>query len=183
MLKKIFFSLVIVLYLMTIGVASAAENIIIPSGTELVGELVTPLNSKSSKVGDPIVFKLAQNFIVHNAVIIQKGTSGRAVVTHAEKATYFGQGGKIAFTPEAIQTSNGILIPLTFETRKNGSAVNDANMVVATIGVGVFASFFHGKNQTFPAGTKFKFFVADDVDLGVTEDELSKCFYVIKTDE
>ncbi len=40
-----------------------ASSVIIPKGTELVGELVTPINSKSSKKGDPIVFKLAQNFI------------------------------------------------------------------------------------------------------------------------
>ena len=60
--------------------------------------------------------------------------------------------------------------------------MNDANMVVATIGVGIFAAFFHGKNQTFPAGTKFNFFVADDVDLGISKDELGKYFYVIKAD-
>lgn len=177
-----FTSLIILLLLLINNLTLASENVTIPAGTELVGELVTPLNSKASKVGDPIVFKLAKNLVIDNAIIVQKGTSGRAVVTHAEKATYFGQGGQIGFEPEAIETANGVSIPLTFETRCRGSAVNDANMVVATIGVGVFAAFFHGKNQTFPAGTKFKFFVADDVDLGINKDELGKYFYVIKAD-
>ncbi len=183
-MKKLkFMSLLISLILVFNNAVLAAENVIIPAGTELVGELVTPLNSKTSKIGDPIVFKLAQNLVIDNAVVVQKGTSGRAIVTHAEKATYFGQGGQIAFEPEAIQTANGVSIPLSFETRRRGSAVNDANMVVATIGVGIFVSFFHGKNQTFPAGTQFKFFVAEDVDLEVSEADLSKYFYVIKADQ
>lgn len=180
MIKKLIVLLTVVMSLMIGSVAFANENVIIPAGTELIGELVTPLNSKASKVGDPVVFKLAQNLVICNAIIVQKGVSGRAVVTHAEKATYFGQGGQIGFEPEAITTANGVSIPLTFEIRRRGSAVNDANMVVATIGVGVFAAFFHGKNQTFPAGTKFKFYVAEDVDLGVTEENLGKYFYVIK---
>ena len=183
MIKRAIVLMTIIFTLIANSVALASENVIIPAGTELVGELVTPLNSKASKVGDPIVFKLAQNLVIHNAIIVQKGVSGRAVVTHAEKATYFGQGGQIGFAPEAIQTANGVSIPLTFETRRRGSAVNDANMVVATIGVGVFAAFFHGKNQTFPAGTKFKFYVAEDVDLGIAEADLGKYFYVIKAED
>lgn len=156
-----------------------ASSVIIPKGTELVGELVTPINSKSSKKGDPIVFKLAQNFIYKNAIILEKGTSGQAVVTHAEKATYFGQGGQVGFSPKSITTSNGIEIPLTFETQIRGDAQNDANMVIATIGVGIFASFFHGKNQSFPVGTKFKIFVEKDTDLHLNENELPHYFYML----
>jgi len=160
--------------------AASAANVIVPGGTELVGELVTPLNSKVAKKNDPVIFKLAQNLIINNAVILEKGTSGKAVVTRAHKATYFGQGGGIGFKPESIKTVNGVEIPLTFEVLKRGSAVNDANMVVATVGLGVFAAFFHGKNQTFPAGTRFKFFVEKDTDLGIDETDLSKHFYIIK---
>lgn len=114
-----FTSLIILLLLLINNLTLASENVVIPAGTELVGELVTPLNSKASKVGDPIVFKLAKNLVIDNAIIVQKGTSGRAVVTHAEKATYFGQGGQIGFEPEAIETANGVSIPLTFEKGEN----------------------------------------------------------------
>lgn len=158
----------------------SASNVIVPASTELIGELVTPLNSKVAQKGDPVIFKLAQNLIIHNAVILEKGTTGKAIVTRAHKATYFGQGGGIAFKPESIKTVNNVEIPLTFETVRRGSAVNDANMVVATIGVGVFAAFFHGKNQIFPAGTKFRFFVEKDTDLGVAKEDLNKYFYIIK---
>lgn len=51
-----FTSLIILLLLLINNLTLASENVVIPAGTELVGELVTPLNSKASKVGDPIVF-------------------------------------------------------------------------------------------------------------------------------
>lgn len=167
-------------YIMCSLCTVSAANVVVIGGTELVGELVTPLNSKVTKKNDPIIFKLAQNLVINNAVILEKGTSGKAIVTQAHKATYFGQGGGIGFKPESIKTVNGVEIPLTFEVLKRGSAVNDANMVVATVGLGVFAAFFHGKNQTFPAGTRFKFFVEKDTDLGIDETDLSKHFYIIR---
>jgi hypothetical protein len=175
MLKIIFLFVII----MCSSCSVSAANVIVTGGTELVGELVTPLNSKVTKKNDPIIFKLAQNLIINNAIILEKGTSGKAIVTQAHKATYFGQGGGVGFKPESIKTANGVEIPLTFEVLKRGSAVNDANMVVATVGLGVFAAFFHGKNQTFPAGTRFKFYVEKDTDLGVDETELSKHFYIL----
>ncbi len=181
MRKTIISCLLSFLFLVTFDSTSvSAANIIVPAGTELVGELITPLNSKVSKKNDPVVFKLAQNLVLCNAVILEKGTTGRAIVTRAHKATYFGQGGGIGFEPETIKTANGVEIPLSFEVVRRGSAVNDANMVVATVGLGVFAAFFHGKNQTFPAGTRFKFFVEKDTDLGVDETELDKYFYILK---
>lgn len=178
-LKKYVY-LAVTLFCLIFSCQTTSEaSVIIPKGTELVGELVTPLNSKTSKKGDPIVFKLNQNLIYKNAIILEKGTSGQAVVTHAEKATYFGQGGQIGFAPKAITTANGIEIPLTFETKIRGDAQNDANMIVATVGVGPFAAFFHGKNQSLPAGTKFKIFVAADTDLNVEEADLPKFFYML----
>ena len=160
----------------------AAEHVIIPQGTELVGELVTPIHSKESKKGDPIVFKVAQNLVLKDAVILEKGTNGIAKITRAEKATYFGQGGQVEFEPESINTVNGVPVPLTFKDyskQRRGTSVNDANAAVAYIGLGVFGAFFHGKNQSVPAGTKFKFFVKQDTDLGVDEKDLAQYFFVL----
>ena len=163
--------------------SALAANIFVPAGTELRGELVTPLSSLDSIKGDPVIFKLAQNLIINNAIILEKGTTGQAIVTRARKATYFGQGGGIGFEPVYIKTINNVMIPLSFETRIRGSVQNDVNMAVATIGVGVFAALFHGKNHSFPAGTQFKMFVKEDTDLCVDEKELEKHFYVLKSNE
>ena len=66
-------------------------------------------------------------------------------------------------------------MPLTFITGKNSSWENDANMAAGIIGIGIFSGFLHGSNQKFPAGTKFKIFVKEDVNLG-NEEEVRKAF-------
>lgn len=154
----------------------SASNVIIPGGLELTGEVVTPISSRDAIKGYPVVFKLAQNLVVNNAVVLEKGKTGQAVITLARKATYFGQGGGVGFQPIYITTSNDVVIPLTFETLKRGSFHNDGNMLVAAIGSGPGVLFFHGKNHVIPAGTKFKFYVEKDTDLGVDENNLGNYF-------
>lgn len=159
---------------------AGTDSVIIKKGTLMVGKLVTPVSSKYAKVGDSIVFKIAENFVIDHAIIITKGTTGRAKVTQAQKAGYFGAGGTIGIKPEAIYTANGVEIPLTFETAKISSVDNDANMAAAIIGVGVFAAFFHGANQKIPVGSKFKIAVAEDVDLNIKRADLAKSFYILQ---
>ena len=160
----------------------SASNVVIPAGLELTGELVTPISSRDAIKGFPVVFKLAQNLVVNNAVIIEKGTTGQAVITLARKSTYFGQGGGVGFQPVYITTANDVAIPLTFETLKRGSFHNDGNMLVATIGLGPGVLFFHGKNHVIPAGTRFKFYVEKETDLGVDRNNLGNYFHILKQD-
>ncbi len=157
-----------------------ASNVIIPAGLELTGELVTPISSRDAVKGYPVVFKLAQNLVINNAIILEKGTTGQAVVTLARKATYFGQGGGIGFQPIYITTANDVAIPLTFETLKRGSFHNDGTMLVAALGLGTGVLFFHGKNHVIPAGTRFKFYVAKETDLGIDENNLGNYFHILK---
>lgn len=156
--------------------AAGFGNVIIEKNTVIIGKLVTPINSKYSKVGDNIVFKTDCNFVIDGITVIPKGTIGNAVVTQAQKSGYFGTGGQIAFVPKDIILKNGVHLPLTFETKKVSSAENDSNMVIGVIGLGVFACFLHGANQKFPAGTKFQMIVAEDVDLLVTKDKLQETY-------
>lgn len=160
-----------------------ASNVVIPAGLELTGELVTPISSRDAIKGFPVVFKLAQNLVVKNAVILEKGTTGQAVITLARKATYFGQGGGVGFQPVYITTVNDVVIPLTFETKKRGSFHNDGNMLVAAIGLGPGVLFFHGKNHVIPAGTRFKFYVEKETDLGVDENDLGNYFHILKQED
>ena len=155
---------------------SANQNAFIKKGTMLVGKLVTPISSKQSKAGDNIIFKTAENFTLAGVNIIPKGTNGSAMITEAEKAGYFGQGGKIAFQPMDLVLKNGVHVPLGFETTKNSSADNDASMIAGVLAIGVFASFLHGSNQKFPAGTKFSMLVTEDVDLLVPEAKLAEVY-------
>ena len=151
-------------------------NVIMNKGTIIIGKLVTPINSKYSKVGDNIIFKTVSNFDIDGITVISKGTSGSAVVTEAQKAGYFGTGGQLAFAPKDIVLKNGVRVPLTFETKKTSSAENDANMAAGVVGIGVFACFLHGANQKFSAGFNFQIMVSEDVDLLVTREKLKATY-------
>ena len=156
--------------------AGLEGNVVIKKGTIIMGKLVTPINSKYSKVGDNIIFKTVSNFDIDGITVISKGTSGSAVVTEAQKAGYFGTGGQLAFAPRDIIIRNGVRVPLTFETKKTSSAENDANMAAGVVGIGVFACFLHGANQKLAVGSKFKIMVSEDVDLLVTTEKLKATY-------
>ena len=147
--------------------ALASENAILKKGTLIKGVLVTPISSKVSKVGDPVSFKTAQNILLDKVIVIPKGTMGYGVVTKAEKATYFGVGGTVGFVPKYTLAINGIEIPVGVEQVKLTSDEQNINTAVAVIGVGIFASFFHGQNQKMPVGTPSTMGITQDTDLGM----------------
>ncbi len=167
--------LTIILSISSFVYANESDEVIIPKDTELTGKLITPVSSKYNKEGDVILFTLDESYWYKDIEIIPEGTTGKAVVVKSQKAGYFGVGGSIFFEPKSIILKNGAEIPLTFITGKNSSWENDANMAVGVIGIGVFSGFLHGSNQKFPAGTKFKIFVAESINLG-TEEAVRKEF-------
>lgn len=167
--------LTIILSISSLAYANESDEVIIPKDTVLTGKLITPVSSKYNKEGDVILFTLNESYWYKDIEIIPEGTTGKAVVVKSQKAGYFDVGGSIFFEPKSIILKNGAEIPLTFITGKNSSWENDANMAVGVIGIGVFSGFLHGSNQKFPAGTKFKIFVAESINLG-TEEAVRKEF-------
>ncbi len=147
-----------------------AEDIVISKNTRLEGKLITPVHSKYNKKGDVILFSISDSYTRNGIDIIPEGTTGKAVVTDSQKAGYFGVGGRIFFEPQSLVLMNGMEVPLMFKTGKNSDWRDTANQVVATAAVGIFAGFFQGKNQNYPAGSKFYLYVKEDVNLGSEED-------------
>ena len=158
-----------------LGYAKEETNVIITKDTVLTGKLITPVSSKYNKEGDVILFTLDESYWYKDIELIPEGTTGKAVVVKRQKAGYFGVGGSVFFEPKSIILRNGVEVPLTFITGKNSSWENDANMAAGIIGIGIFSGFLHGSNQKFPAGTKFKIFVKEDVNLG-NEEEVREAF-------
>lgn len=167
----------IILVQSTVFAAESLNNIVIRKGSIINGVLITPVSSKVNKVGDSVIFKTEKNITADGVIIIPKGTVGRAVVTRADKAGYFGTSGTIAFIPKYVYAVNGIEIPLTFEQVKSQNDEQSANTAVQVIGFGFFAGFFHGQNQKMPIGTKFSMWVAKDTDLEMNASEIENKYY------
>lgn len=89
-------------------------NAFIPAGTVINCELITPISSAQSNVGQPVMFRTIENLNVGNVPIIRYGSAGKAFVSIARKAGSFGAGGKIEMRPVSLKTIDGIEVPVVF---------------------------------------------------------------------
>lgn len=144
-------------------------HIYIPKKTMLNVELIEPANSKTHKKNQQVEFKTTENLIINGVVVIPKGTIGMGYVYEVQKAGGFGRKGVLRIAGKEIKTLNNVSVPL----RKGleGKGKTDGGAVAAAVSL-VGGLFMKGSNINYPAGTDFQVEVRDNVDLGVTPEEL-----------
>ncbi|MCX7970085.1 MAG: hypothetical protein N3A57_00770 [Negativicutes bacterium] len=80
----------------TFGNQSATFSAVtVPKDTLIKIEFINDANSKTSRVGDPLNFKVAEDVTINGVVAIPKGAYGRAKVSKAEPAGSFGRQGQL----------------------------------------------------------------------------------------
>lgn len=140
------------------------SEVVIPSGTELIVVTLRDLYSNTVLVGDAVYFKIDEDVLVNNRIVIAKGTFVEGFVTQAKLSKRFGRSGKLAIQVGSTSTVDEQTIKLRGENDKRG-----ASRVGKTIALGVLVgavlgpiggiagpSQYHGKNARLSAGTKFK---------------------------
>lgn len=148
-------------------------HIYIPKGTMLNVELVKDANSKTHKKNQQVDFKTTDNLIINGVVVIPKDTVGIGYVYEAQKAGGFGRKGVLRIAGKEIKTLNNIAVPLRKGLEGKGKTDGGAVVVAAAVSL-VGGLFMKGSNINYPAGTDFQVEVRDNVDLGVTPDELAE---------
>ena len=146
-------------------------HIYIPKKTMLNVELIEPANSKTHKKNQQVEFKTTENLIINGVVVIPKGTIGMGYVYEVQKAGGFGRKGVLRIAGKEIKTLNNVSVPL----RKGleGKSKTDGGAVAVAAAVSLVGGLFmKGSNINYPAGTDFQVEVRDNVDLGVTPEEL-----------
>lgn len=146
-------------------------HIYIPKKTMLNVELIEPANSKTHKKNQQVEFKTTENMIINGVVVIPKGTVGMGYVYEVQKAGGFGRKGVLRIAGKEIKTLNNVSVPL----RKGleGKGKTDGGAVAVAVAVSLVGGLFmKGSNINYPAGTDFQVEVRDNVDLGVTPEEL-----------
>lgn len=146
-------------------------HIYIPKKTMLNVELIEPANSKTHKKNQQVEFKTTENLIINGVVVIPKGTVGMGYVYEVQKAGGFGRKGVLRIAGKEIKTLNNVSVPL----RKGleGKGKTDGGAVAVAVAVSLVGGLFmKGSNINYPAGTDFQVEVRDNVDLGVTPEEL-----------
>ena len=146
-------------------------HIYIPKKTMLNVELIEPANSKTHKKNQQVEFKTTENLIINGVVVIPKGTIGMGYVYEAQKAGGFGRKGVLRIAGKEIKTLNNVSVPLRKGLEGKGKTDGGAVAVAAAVSL-VGGLFMKGSNINYPAGTDFQVEVRDNVDLGVTPEEL-----------
>ena len=146
-------------------------HIYIPKKTMLNVELIEPANSKTHKKNQQVEFKTTENLIINGVVVIPKGTVGMGYVYEVQKAGGFGRKGVLRIAGKEIKTLNNVNVPLRKGLEGKGKTDGGAVAVAAAVSL-VGGLFMKGSNINYPAGTDFQVEVRDNVDLGVTPEEL-----------
>ena len=146
-------------------------HIYIPKKTMLNVELIEPANSKTHKKNQQVEFKTTENLIINGVVVIPQGTVGMGYVYEVQKAGGFGRKGVLRIAGKEIKTLNNVSVPLRKGLEGKGKTDGGAVAVAAAVSL-VGGLFMKGSNINYPAGTDFQVEVRDNVDLGVTPEEL-----------
>ena len=145
----------------------------LPKDTLVKISIKTALNTKASKVGDPVEFEAAEDVYAAGALVIPKGAVGKGRVAKVEAAQNFGRDAKLEVAFESIQTIDTTIVPTYIgekakqETQSMAKAAGAALVGVILLGpIGVVGSaFVHGKNITIPPGTLLYIQTQNDADI------------------
>jgi len=143
----------------------------IPAGTQVSVATINELTSKKNKKGEQVQFKLLENLILNDVVVIPSGATVYGRLTDVTSSGFFGRAGKLIFSIDSVKTVNGVEIPLEYMGKIE--AGSDGGAVVVTAVVSLLGGFLmKGKNVNIPAGTKFAAKVKNDTDLQTTLKDL-----------
>ncbi len=111
----------IVMYVLVAGFIAApaakgqnapGKELTVPEGTEFKFQLRTPIDSKTSKVGDPIVGILVSPAYVGNEIAFPKGTRVEGYITAVKHASHKGRGGSITPVFKYLELADGTKISI-----------------------------------------------------------------------
>ncbi len=125
-------------------------------------KIVSPLGSRTSRVGDEVVFQAAEDVYAGPVLVIPKGAQGIGKVEKVEQAKNFGRDAELKITFDSIDSVDGSTVS-TFlgekakeETKSLAKAAGATVAGLAILGpIGVVGgAFVHGQEITIPAGTE-----------------------------
>lgn len=142
----------------------AVPGITLPAMTVVELEILAPLNSKTSKIGEMFPIRLAEPIMFDGAVLVPAGATGEGEIIHAAKARAAGKAGEMILAARYID-HDGMRIALrSFKfgpsTGKNNTQEAFAAGVIVAAPLMLLVS---GGNVDVPVGTRAHAKTAADV--------------------
>jgi hypothetical protein len=147
-----------------------STEITVPDGTEFSVVTTEEISSKTATEGDPLTFKVDEDVVVNNQVVIKKDTIVKGVVSDASKSGRLGKGGKLSIRVESTTAVDGQKVKLRASKGKAGDDKTGTTVALVVL-FGPLGFLKKGKNAIIKPGTKIKVFTDEDkkVQVGVTQ--------------
>jgi hypothetical protein len=142
--------------------AASSGRPVIPKGTPVPLAFVSPVNSKTARVGDKLALVLAQDVTSDGVVLLNKGTPSIATITEIDTPKAMGVPAEIFFKADYIQ-ADGTAIKLHGSAAKQGQDQEGKAAAHAVVVPG--GLFVHGKDAEIHQGAVFTAYVDTDTPL------------------
>ncbi|ATQ42604.1 hypothetical protein [Caulobacter mirabilis] len=136
-----------------------------PAGTELQVELIDPVSSATSKLGDRFAIRLAEAVVIDGIEVAPAGAVGQGEVVDVAKAGFGGKQGKLIISARYLELNGRQARVRGMSLMAAGkSRVDLATGVWLTPYVGVAAYAIRGGQIEIPAGTRAMVRLAEDLE-------------------
>lgn len=140
----------------------AAENVkVVPDGTEFTVVTVDEITSKTAAEGDPLTFKVLEDFKIDGQTVIAKDTIVKGTVAQAKKAGMMGKGGTLGIRVESTTTIDGQRLKLRSTKGKEGDDKTGTTVALVVL-FGPLGFLKHGKNAVIKPGTQIKVYTDEE---------------------
>lgn len=145
------------------------RTVTLPKETLVKINLLTEIHSGNSRVGQRIRYRVVDDVMVDNRVVIPAGAEGEGQVTAVQAAGRFGQGGRVEIDWGSVPTIDGTPVVMAVSER---AAEQNQELAVAASMAGVVllgpiglvgGLFVQGQEHIVPVGTQFFVEVSKDV--------------------
>ena len=132
----------------------------LPAGTVITISLLQDISSKTSEVGDVLMFETSEPVIIGDRVMVPKGAGVTGKITESERAKGLGKAGTLNFTIDWLKVGSKN-VKLSGEQKTKGSQKTGTAVAEAVLLSPLFL-LKKGKNKKFEKGHIFKVFVDSD---------------------
>ena len=133
----------------------------IADGTEFTVVTVDEITSKTAAEGDPLTFKVMEDFKVDGQTVIAKDTIVKGTVAQAKKAGMMGKGGSLGIRVESTMTVDGQKLKLRSTKGKEGDDKTGTTVALVVL-FGPLGFLKKGKNAVIKPGTQIKVYTDEE---------------------
>ncbi|MFW5985269.1 MAG: hypothetical protein ACOCQ1_03215 [Halanaerobiaceae bacterium] len=144
----------------------------VPASREVKGRLEEGFSSEENKVGDKISFRVEEDVIVDDYLVIPAGTRSELEVLRMEESGFLGRDSEVKFAVDSIQAMDGTSLNLTLPDNTVGESYSRGLAAGASLlGIVVFDNplgllagvLVKGQDVTLPENSRLTFEITEDV--------------------